>query len=36
LFGVDDDADVAAPDYQVARLGLAYAREVWAADVQFA
>ena len=36
LLGIDDDADVAAPDNQVACLRHAHACEIRAADVEFA
>jgi len=35
FFGIDDDADMAAPNNQVARLGRAHAREIRATDVEF-
>jgi hypothetical protein len=36
FFGIDDDADMAAPNNQVACLWRAHAREICAANVEFA
>src|SRR5262245_53180136 len=36
LFGIDDDADMAAPDNQVSRLRHAHARETCAAGIELA
>ena len=36
FFGIDDDADMAAPNNQVASLGRVHAREIRIADVEFA
>ena len=35
FFGIDDDADMAAPNHQIAGLGRTDAREIRAADVEF-